>query len=158
MTGLSQTSFARLAGTSQQAVSLAVRNSHLMCDAAGRLDPADPLNESWIRTHRAGWGRRGRPLSTWRNGQHQTGGDDGPEPQRAAVDPGHTALEELLERWGEVQIDPAYVDRLRDELITEPGNTVMAAVMAALPDQLAALHAEIDTLRREIDVLRNSLS
>lgn len=82
----------------------------------------------------------------------------GPEPQRAAVDPGHTALEELLERWGEVQIDPAYVDRLRDELITEPGNTVMAAVMAALPDQLAALHAEIATLRREIEVLRNSLS
>lgn len=145
---LSQTAFARLAGTSQKAVSLAVRSSHLVPDAAGKLDPAEPRNEAWINTHRAGWGGRSRPLSTWRNGRG-TGGDSN------AREPEHSGLDELLTRWGEeVQIDPAFADRLLDELETDAGRVILAAVLAALPGEFAALRKEVADLGAVLDALR----
>ena len=149
MAALSQTAFSRLAGVSQQAVSLAVRSGHLMQDAAGRLDPEEPPNEAWIKTHRAGWGARNRPLSTWRDGR--AGGSRAPEPEPSGLD-------DLVARWGEVQIDPALADRLRDELATEAGRVILAAVMAALPDAFAALRAEIIALRVALDTLRTEIA
>jgi hypothetical protein len=151
MPALSQTAFSHLAGTSQQAVSLAVRSGHLVGDAAGRLDPAEPRNEAWIKTHQAGWGGRSRPLSTWNNGRRGTGGDVDREPEP-------TGLDELLTRWGEVQLDPALADRLRVELATEAGRVILAAVMAALPDAFAALRAEIIALRVALDTLRAEIA
>jgi hypothetical protein len=66
MTGLSQTAFARIAGTTQQAVSLAVKHRRLVSDAAGQLDPDEARNKNWIKAH---WSSSGRPLSTGRNGR-----------------------------------------------------------------------------------------
>jgi hypothetical protein len=151
MAALSQTAFSRLAGVSQQTVSLGVQSGHLVRDAAGGLDPAEPRNDAWIKTHQAGWGGRARPLSTWRNGRRGTGGDG---VDLGAPEPVHIGLDELLARWGDVQIDPALADRLRDELATDSGRVIIAAVMAALPDEFAALRAALDAVRKEIDDLR----
>ena len=77
--------------------------------------------EAWAKMRQAGWGGRGRVLSTWRNGRRR---DDAPE-QRSA-------LGELLARWSNVEIDPDFADRLGDELATDDGRTTLAAVLAGI--------------------------
>jgi hypothetical protein len=76
--------------------------------------------------------------------------------QHQAGDVEHSALDELLARWRDIRVDPAFADRVRDELVGDAARVVLAAALCALPGELANIQSEIAALRAEVAALQTA--
>jgi hypothetical protein len=131
--GLTQTDFARVAGTSQQAVSRACRAGHLERTADGRLDPADPQNAQWAAMHLNGYSSQVRRLDSYR--------------WRDREPPGSPRWASCCGAGTTSRSTRTLADRLRDELAADDGRTILAAVLAGIPREFERLRAEMAELR-----------
>jgi hypothetical protein len=133
---LSQARFGALAGgLSQAAVSKAIAAGKLVATAEG-LDPDEPTNAAWARTHRAGFSTPGRRMPS---------GKAGPEP------PAIASLDDVLALWSDVEIDPQAADIFGKALAEDPrASAQLSAIAIALPRELAELRGEIAFALREL--------